>query len=112
MSQGLQLLSAALTARSRNAMRQLHEDMFTPDERPAYDFVRNFYSRYGDIPTMEACNENGIRLVTALHPVEYYLDRCRKRAVGMRWQADQQLLAAAMNRAEVTESQTILERMV
>jgi KaiC/GvpD/RAD55 family RecA-like ATPase len=80
MSQGLSLLRALIDAGARTEFRQVHERLFLETERPAYQFVSRFYRMHGQLPSVEACAENGFILPGVNNPVSYYLDRVRQRA--------------------------------
>jgi len=112
MSQGIQLLSAICAARSHTAARMLRPELFTADERPAFEFVHGFYRRYGQLPTAEAAVENGLRFMPAPQPVPYYFDRVAKRNIGSAWTEKHKELVAALGRADVPAGQAVLEEMV
>lgn len=112
MSQGLQLLASALAVRSQHAISRLNPELFIDDERAAYDFVMGHYRRYGELPNVETCRENGIHLIPATQPFDYYFDRCRVRAVRSRWTADHASFATAAGRGDVEAAYGPLERML
>lgn len=112
MSQGIQLISAVLAARSHTAARRLRADLFTPEETPMFEFVHGFYRRYGQLPTPEAVTENGFRTMIAPNPVDYYYDRVCNRNIGVAWQAEHPNLVRALSSANVPDGQATLERMV
>lgn len=80
MSQGLSLLSAIIAAGSRQTMRELSDDLFLPDELPAYHFFLQYYRQYGQFPTPEIMANHGHALTLALGTVEYNFDRIVNRA--------------------------------
>jgi replicative DNA helicase len=81
MSIGLQLLNAIVTNGSRAAFRQMPAELFLPEERPAYDFMLDYWRQHQALPTIEVLAANGLRLAPADAPVGYYLERARNRAI-------------------------------
>lgn len=80
MSHGLSLLRALIDAGARSEFRQVHDRLFLDIERPAFEFVSRFYRQHGQLPSVDACAENGFILPGVNNPVTYYIDRCRQRA--------------------------------
>lgn len=112
MSQGIQLISSIIAARSHTAARRLRADLFTPEETPMFEFVNRFYRTYGALPSPEAVTENGFRTMIAPNPVDYYYDRVCNRNIGTAWQLEHPNLVRALSGANVPEGQAVLERMV
>lgn len=112
MSVGLQLLRAIIELRDRTTMRSLSPDIFLPDEMPAYEFVGSYYRRHGELPTVAALAENGIRLLPATSPPGYYLERARSRAVFNTVQQEQPQLAEAMRTRDMEGVMDVLGRML
>ena len=81
MSAGLALITAVIVHGDRAVMRQLRDEYFTPDEGPAWGFLRDYYTRYGAMPGVEVFAENGVNLSPATGTLEYHLHWVRHRAV-------------------------------
>lgn len=112
MSQGLQLISAVIGSRSGAAVRSLVPGLFTEDERPAVDYMLQHYRVYGELPTLEVMREQGWNILPANQPVDYYLSRVRKRAIGKAWQESHPEFASALGRADTEGGLAVLEQMV
>lgn len=111
MSFGFQLLRALVDSGSRTAIRQIGPELFTDEERPAYDFLSRFYRQHGQIPSLEVLADNGIRLIPASDPVSYYIDRCRQRAIGNVLQAEHPNFVHAFGRRDIEQARVAIERM-
>ncbi|MBL0372608.1 hypothetical protein JJB09_11270 [Rhizobium sp. KVB221] len=81
MSDGLQLLSSIIQSGGRNFVRNLRPELFLDAERPAYDFVRRFYSTYGGLPGLDIMRQNGFSLLPSNAPPAYYMQRVVDRAI-------------------------------
>lgn len=83
MSVGLSLLAAISENGSSVTLRLLGEDMLVgDDELNVYQFMRNHYRRYGDIPTPDTVeNDTDVSLPETPERVDYYLDEVHNRHV-------------------------------
>ena len=81
MTIGLQLLSAIIESGSRSFIRNLRPELFVQDERPAFEFFRDFHRRYGGAPSLDIMRENGYPLPAPNQSPHYLLDRINNRAV-------------------------------
>lgn len=112
MSTGVQLLRSLIENGARSEFRQLSESLFVGDEIPAYQFVSSFYRRHGALPTVEACQQNGVSLPESPNPPSYYLDRIRSRAVFNTIASEQPTLLDAMRSRDMDQALQVLQRTV
>lgn len=62
MTKGLNLLRAAIEEKGHSNVRYLKENLFTPEELPAYKFFIEYYGETGgEIPPLEAFLRKGIK---------------------------------------------------
>jgi replicative DNA helicase len=81
MSIGHALLRKLIENGSSSAVRELSPALFLTDELPAYNFLLNFHSRYGGLPSLDLMLTEGFNLTEPQGPIDYYMDECRKRAI-------------------------------
>jgi replicative DNA helicase len=81
VSIGLSLIHAIIQDGNRSRVRELNDGLFLQDELPAFTFFRDFYRRYGGLPTVTQMLENGYRLPPVAGQIDYLIDRCVSRAV-------------------------------
>lgn len=112
MSMGLSLIRAIAETGSRHSMRGLDERMFTPDERGAFNWVSDYYRRFGQVPTMALLMEAGFNLPPANGTVDFYIDRLRQRGVYNTIVAEQPNLTNAMQVRDMEAAQATLRRML
>lgn len=80
MSDGLKLISAIVASEGIGTLTSLDPAMLIDDERIAYDFVRQHFRTYRELPqasTVQA--ETGVRLPVANETLAYYVDRVNER---------------------------------
>jgi replicative DNA helicase len=111
MSQGLSLLRAVIESGARTPIRDLDQRLFVSDERPAYDWVMNYYQRFGQLPTMALMTEAGFRLPEASGTVDFYLDRLRQRGIYNSIVGDQAALSAALQARDTNGALEVVRRM-
>ena len=75
------MITALITAGNRSVMRHLRDEYFTPDEAQAWEFLRDHYTRYGEVPGVAVFAENGISLSPATSTLDYHMHWVRHRAV-------------------------------
>jgi replicative DNA helicase len=100
MSAGLQLLRAVIDTQARDTFRLLGDRLFTEDELPAWRFVSDYFTRYGVIPTVDACRENGLFLPEAVGPVAYFRDMVRNRMIYNTYSGALPLLSEMLQRGD------------
>ncbi len=81
MSIGHALLRVLIENGSSSAVRELTPELFTQEELPAFEFLRNFHTTYGGLPSVDLMNVEGYDLSVPRGPMAYYVDECRKRAI-------------------------------
>ncbi len=80
MSDGLRVISAALSASSASALIAMPQDMFLDNERTVLDFVRTHYRQYRELPEARTVQEEtGVRLPAANETLAFYVDRMYER---------------------------------
>lgn len=80
MSDGLKLVSAALTAGAAGVITRLDPTQLIDNERTVFDFVKSHYRSYRDLPTIQTVQEEtGIRIPIATDSLEYYIDQVQTR---------------------------------
>ena len=76
MSDGLNLISAAIRVGSASSLVSMPAEMFLDDELTAYSFVTDHYRRYQELPTAATLREEtNIRLPAAPESLSYYEDQ-------------------------------------
>lgn len=76
MSDGLKIIAAAIVAASAGTLIDLDVSMFTQEERPVLDFVRQHVRAYRELPALETVRaETSVRLPSVPEPLDYYLDQ-------------------------------------
>lgn len=74
-NEGLQLISAVLATGSFSTLSEVSEEMFTASEQDAYNYVRNHFRRYGELPQpTTVVSECGVRLPNVRESIAYYID--------------------------------------
>jgi replicative DNA helicase len=81
MTSGLKLLRAVVDSGDVTLIRQLGESFFIEEEQESFEFVRSHFSEHGRLPSVGSCLENRVTLPTIDETFEYYLSRCKDRAV-------------------------------
>jgi replicative DNA helicase len=83
MSVGLSLIKKLCTQGSRNAFRRINADHFIAEEAPVFNFVSGYVRQFGQLPTLEAMNDNGFHLamIRDNEAADYYLQRLSDRFV-------------------------------
>jgi replicative DNA helicase len=80
MSEGLRLLSAIIDTGSAGTLLRLDADLFIDAESDAYDFVRDHYRQYRELPQIGTVQtECNIRLPAANEPLQFYIDQVTDR---------------------------------
>lgn len=80
MSDGLKLISAIVASEGVGTLTSLDPTMLIDDERIAYDFVRQHFRTYRELPQAQTVQaETGIRLPVANESLTYYVDRVNER---------------------------------
>lgn len=80
MSDGLKLLGAVVDTGSVHTLRDLSAEIFIEDELDLFNFLRQHYRRYGQIPAISTIEEElGIEVPEAPETVEYYVKRVHDR---------------------------------
>lgn len=75
MSEGLRLLSAILTTESAGTMLRLDPELFIEAERDTYDFIRQHFRSYRELPQIGTVQtETNVRLPAANEPLQFYID--------------------------------------
>jgi replicative DNA helicase len=112
MSIGLQFLRSLIETQARTEFSRARPEMFVGDEIAAFNFVSAHYRRHGNMPSLQACGENGIRLPPATDPPAYYLTRITERAIFNAIASEQPALASAMQARDMARSVDVLQRML
>lgn len=82
MTVGIDLLAAIRKLKSRAALHELHDELFTEAERPVYHFIRDFVAEHHSFPLPETVRRNTrIALPKVAEPHTYYLRDVRNRAL-------------------------------
>jgi replicative DNA helicase len=90
MGLGLRLLRSLIDSDDVANIQLLREALFNDTEKPAFNFVRAHFSRYGSLPRIETCEENGHPLTRNSESFEYNLNRATSRAQHNMFNAVQQ----------------------
>lgn len=112
MSTGLLAIRAILDNMSRDTFRHLRDAMFTDDERPAWNFVTTYFDRYGTLPSVEVCAEQGFWLPPAPGAVGYYRDALRDRAIYQVYVREQQTLLELMQSGRMMDFVSLLSSIL
>jgi len=77
----LYLLTAIAMHGSTEEFRQLDAELFVDDEEVGYyDFVKNYFRRYGEFPAIDVLeNETNVTVPQINAPIQYYKDRVHNR---------------------------------
>jgi replicative DNA helicase len=83
MSAGLSLIKKLCTQGSRTAFRRTNPNHFIIEERPVFDYVNTYVRQYGQLPTLEALNDNSFPLqhIRDNETADYYLQRMADRFI-------------------------------
>lgn len=80
MSDGLRLISAAISAASASSLLAMPNSMFLEAELPAFEFVKGHFRQYRELPRPQTVQEEtGVRLPVSNEPLAYYVDRMYER---------------------------------
>jgi len=81
MSHGMDLLYVICERQQPGALRSVSQEDFMGDEEVrAYNYVRNHRRRFGELPTVDAIEEDcGVEFFRAEDSLEYYLEKVRER---------------------------------
>lgn len=112
MTVGLQLIRVVCELGARNFVRHLDDRLFEEDEQPALRYLRDHYQRFGQLPSVDAFREQGIRLnVRVSDTAEYYLNEARRRAVYRAVQARHRPLNDAMAARDMNRVVDLVEQL-
>lgn len=80
---GVELLSALLSQKSPSLLRDIPDSFFLEgDERDAFHWLNDYYQDYQKFPSKKVFRrETKLETVALSEKVDYYIDRCRKRAL-------------------------------
>ncbi len=80
MSEGLRLLSSIIETGSAGTLLRLDPELFIEAESDAYDFMREHYRQYRELPQIGTVQtETNVRLPAANEPLEYYINQVTDR---------------------------------
>jgi len=108
MSDGKNLLSAILRESDVASLMDVPASFFVEDEIPVYDFVLAFYREYHTLPSARALATERHSLPSVPEPIQYYKDRCRKRAI---YQMITPVIGEVSNELKNYASEAALARM-
>lgn len=82
MTVGIDLLAAIRRHKSRAALHELHDELFTDAERPVYHFLRDYVAEHHQFPAPQTVRrETSVTLPKTVEPHTYYLRDVRNRAL-------------------------------
>lgn len=111
MSLGTLALHAILSASDIKAFRELEANLFTPEERPVYDFALAFRRKYGKLPGLKAVKDNGFTLHKGGEKISYYMKRLEDRALFMDLTPDVGALVQAMDNKDMAAARAALAQL-
>jgi replicative DNA helicase len=75
MSEGLRLLSSVIATQSSGTLLRLDPDLFIDNERDVFQFMRDHYRTYHELPQASTVQtECAVRVPIANEPLEFYLN--------------------------------------
>ena len=83
MARGLDLISATISEGGHSGISKLKRELFLGEELPAYNFLMDYYVRYGELPSLEIFAQNGTELPALTGPsvsFQYHYDETLRRA--------------------------------
>lgn len=112
MSDGLKLLGAIIDTGSVHTIRDLSVELFIEEEVELYNFIRQHYRRYGQIPAIATVEEDlGIEVPEAPETIDYYIKRVHDRRLYSQVRDKFNNLKDALREFDMDEAKDIIDEM-
>ncbi len=112
MSDGKKLIAAILAAGSVEHLRAVNAELFIDDELPLYQYVRNHYRRYSELPLLATVEtDNQMRFPQAPENIGYYLTKLQDRRMFTMVREDFLALRTALQRFDVDSTRGAIDRL-
>lgn len=80
MSTGLKFISSAIQHQAGNAILRIDSGLFTQEELSVYEYCKNYYRSYREVPTVAMVQENtSARIPRADGPINFWEDELHER---------------------------------
>lgn len=114
MSTGFSFLHATIGSNDWRLLRRAKDDMFTQEELPAFTFIRDYFDRYKEMPTLDVVASEGFQLPRPRRSAssEYWLDTLKRRFAYTKVDEKHPRLVQAMSSQNTDEMLVVLREMV
>lgn len=112
MSELSQLLRAAIEQGATGVFQAIHDDYVLPEELLPFHFVKNFFGRHGQLPSLLTLQQSGFQLPPIHEPASYYLHKVRERFAYNSVSTDYRQIHTAMGTRNMEQVITLMRNCV